>query len=120
MDINDLYSLERHETGAEMQVRDENGEKLDAFITIAGVDSKLFRKAKNELRREILKDIDADYEELRAKKIAEVTIGWRGFNNGTKKLKFTKKLAEQLYLNAPYLMDQADEFINTRLNFTKS
>ena len=120
MNPNDLYTLETHETGAEMQLKDENGEQVDCFITLAGVDSKLFRKAKNELRREILKDIDADYEGLRAKKLADVSLGWRNFNDGDDEIIFTRELAEQLYLNAPYLMDQADRFINQRVNFTKS
>jgi len=119
MNPNELYTLESHETGAEMQVQDEIGKKLDAFITLAGVDSKMFRKAKNELRREILKDVAADYESIRAKKIADVTLGGRGFNDGDDELIFNRDLVEQLYLNAPYLMDQADRFINQRINFTK-
>lgn len=119
MNPNELYTLENHETGAEMQVEDQNGKKIKAFITLAGVDSKLFRKAKNELRREILKDVAADFEVTRAKKLADVTLGWRGFTDKGKKIIFTRDLAEQLYLNAPYLMDQADRFINQRVNFMK-
>jgi len=119
MNINDLYTLESHETGSEMQVRDENGKKLDAFITICGVDSKVYRKAKNEMRREIVKDLNADYEDLRAKTLADITISWRNFTDGKKKIKFNKKKIEQIYLNAPYVMDQIDLFLHNRLNFTK-
>jgi len=119
MDINSLYTVEKHESGAEMQVQDETGKDLDMYITVAGIDSKLFRKAKNELRREILKDIDADYEDLRAKKLGDITLGWRGFTDKGEELVFTQKLAGQLYVNAPYLMDQIDAFINQRVNFTK-
>jgi len=119
MNPNDLYTVENHDTGAEMRVNDENGKKTDIFITLSGVDSKAYRKAKNELRREILKDIEADFETLRAKKLADISTGWRGFTNGKNKIKFTHKLIEQLYLNAPYIMDQADLFINQRVNFTK-
>ena len=119
MNINELYTLDCHDAGAEMQVLDENGKKTDIYIVLAGVDSKLFRKAKNELRREILKDVAADYEGLRAKKLADVTLRWRGFTDNDEELIFTRELAEQLYLNAPYIMDQADRFINQRVNFTK-
>jgi hypothetical protein len=119
MDIESLYTVESHESGAEMQVKDDTGKELDMFITIAGIDSKLFRKVKNELRREILKDVDADTEGLRAKSLAEVTLGWRGFQSNGEDLEFSQEKAEQLYLNAPYLMDQADNFINQRINFTK-
>jgi len=119
MDINSLYTVEKHENGAEMQVQDETGKDLDMYITVVGIDSKLFRKVKNELRRAILRDVDADTEELRSKSLAEVTLGWRGFKDKGEDLEFTQELAEQLYLNAPYLMDQADNFINQRVNFTK-
>ena len=119
MNIDDLYTVESHESGADMQVKNDAGEKLDMFITIAGVDSKIFRKVKNELRREILKDVDADTEGLRAKSLAQVTLGWKGFQSEGEDLEFTQEKAEQLYLNAPYLMDQADQFINKRENFTK-
>jgi hypothetical protein len=119
MNIEDLYTAENHDAGAEMQVKDYTGKDLDMFITVVGVDSKLFRKVKNELRREILKDIDADTEGLRAKSQAEVTLGWRGFQSEGEDLEFTQEKAEQLYINAPYLMNQIDQFINNRLNFTK-
>ena len=119
MNIEDFYTVESHESGAEMQVKDESGKALDMYIRIMGIDSKLFRKVKNELRREILKDVDADTEGLRAKSLAQVTLGWKGFQSEGEDLEFTQEKAEQLYLNAPYLMDQADQFINKRENFTK-
>ncbi len=119
MNIEDLYTVESHESGADMQVKDDTGKELDMYLKIAGVDSKIFRKVKNELRREILKDVDADTEGLRAKSLAQVTLGWKGFQSEGEDLEFTQEKAEQLYINAPYLMDQADQFINKRENFTK-
>jgi len=120
MNVDELYTVERHSKGAKMQVNDENGKPLDMFLILAGVDSKAFRKAKAEMSREILKDLKGDHEALRAESLAKVTIGWEGFNSKGKPLDFSKKLAKQLYINAPYVMDQADGFIFNRVNFTKS
>lgn len=120
MNIDDLYTVDKHEAGAEMQVENDKGDKLDMFITVVGVDSKLFRKVKNDLRRKILTSSgDVDDEALRAASMSLVTLGWRGFLNKGKEYKFTPKAAEKLYLNAPYLMEQVDDFINNRLNFSK-
>ena len=118
MDIKDLYTVETHENGAEMQVNDESGKALDMYITLAGIDSKAFRKAKSKLQREILAGDDS--EDLRAQALADVTLNWRGFLNDGVELEFTNDLVKQLYINAPYVMDQADVFINQRVNFTKS
>jgi len=118
MNIEDLYTVESHESGAEMQVNDESGKALDMYITLAGIDSRVLRQAKSKLQREILTGDDTD--DLRADALASCTIGWRGFMNNGIELKFTTDMAKQLYMNAPYVMDQADVFINQRVNFTKS
>lgn len=116
MNIDELYTVEHHEKGAEMQVRNEDGKKLDMFITLAGIDSKLWRNAFNSHKKEL---IDGN-EDADAKLYAEVTLGWRGFMSKDKELEFSKKKAEQLYVNAPYIMGQVDKFIADRGNFTKS
>lgn len=117
MEISQLYTVDSHENGAEMQVKDESGNDLDMYITLAGIDSKAFRKTKAKLQREIING--GDPEELRAEALADVTINWRGFLNDGNELEFTNDMAKQLYINAPYVMDQADVFINQRANFTK-
>jgi len=119
MDIGDFYTVERHDSGAKMQVKDEFGKKKTMYIIVAGIDSKLFRKVKHGLSREIAQNPDSDIDEIRAKSIAKVTLGWEGFLNDGEVLEFTPDLVEQLYTNAPYLMDQVDSFINKRANFTK-
>lgn len=118
MNLKDLYTVEKHETGAEMRVKDESGKELDMYITLAGVDSKVFRKAKSELQRRILNGED-NSEELRASALADVSIGWRGFMDDGEEIEFSREIIEQLYNNAPYVMEQADLFINSRENFTK-
>ena len=118
--IEDLFTVDSHEAGAEMQVQDENGNKLKMFITVAGPDSKVFRKVKVKLRTKLLKGGEnVDIEAIRAKALADVTLGWRGFKSKGKKLEFSIEKVEQLYNCAPYVMDQLDQFVNKRLNFTK-
>jgi len=54
MDIENLYTLDLHEAGAEMQVKDESGKPLEMYITIAGADSKAWKKATSEIKRAVL------------------------------------------------------------------
>lgn len=119
MDINQLYTVDAHEKGAEMQLKDENSKPLDMYIKVVGVDSKLFREVKNKLRRDILADPSVDMEELKTNSLADITLGWRGFLEKGKEIKFSQKRILQLYQNAPYIADQIDMFCNARANFTK-
>ena len=119
MNVDELYTKEHHEKGAVMQVEDAEGNKLDMFITLAGVDSKAFRTAKVKLQRAVLDDLEGDNDLKRADALASITLSWKGFKSKGKKLEFSKKKVAQLYFNAPYVMDQADIFINKRVNFTK-
>lgn len=118
MNIDQLYTVEDHEHGAEMQVRGPDGILLDMFVSLKGVDSKTFRKAYNQAKREIL--LGEDSAEAEAKVLAEVSTGWRGFNDKGEELIFTKELAIQLYINAPYLKEQVDQFIAKRKNFIQA
>ena len=119
MNVDELYTKEHHDNGSEMQVRNEHGKKLSMFITLAGIDSKSYRSEKVNLSRKVLKDPEGDLDLYRAESLAEMVIDWRGFKSKGKKLNFTKKLASQLFYNAPYLMDQADSFVYDRVNFIK-
>lgn len=119
MNIDELYTLKHHEKGAEMQVRNAEGKELKMYLTLAGVDSKLYRKEKTALSRKIMANRDTDLEDARAESLAEVTLGWRGFESKGKKLKFSKEQVKKLYINAPYIMDQIDGFIFNRVNFTQ-
>jgi len=119
MDINDLSTLDAHENGAKMQVRDQNGKKIDVYFILAGMDSKRYRKAKTDLQRKILADKDSDMESMRCKALSEILLGWEGLTDKGNEVQFSKPKAEKLLLNAPYLMDQIDEFTINRANFTK-
>lgn len=119
MNIDELYTVEHHEKGAEMQVKDQFGKKTDFYITLAGVDSIQFRKAKMNLQRAILNDPEGDKEKFRIEAVADITLGWRGLASEGKPVEFSKDMVINIYSNAPYVMEQADEFINNRVNFTK-
>jgi len=117
MDINDLYTVDKHDEGAEMQVKDQLGNKLDCFITIAGIDSKAWKQSFAKQKRKL---ISGDDSNAAADLYTGVSLGWRGFVSNDEELKFSKKAIKQLYINAPYLIDQVDTFIANRANFTKS
>ena len=44
MDIDQLYTVEDHEEGAEMQVMGPRGKLLDMFIKVKGMEKKKFYK----------------------------------------------------------------------------
>jgi len=115
IDIDQLYTVEAHEKGAEMQVKNQLGKKIDCFITFAGADSEIFRNAWNENKLKALeggKSITLDM-------MAACAISWRGFASKGKAIKFSRKKIEQLLKNAPYIVKQADDFIARRENFMK-
>jgi len=116
-DIEQLYTLEVHEKGAEMQVCNEFGEKLDMFLILKGLDSKAWRGLMSQASLKKLEG--ADEIEVIAESLSKITVGWRGFTSKGKELKFSKEKAKQLYMNAPYLQGQVDKFITDRKNFTK-
>jgi hypothetical protein len=119
MDISELNTLDAHESGAEFEVRDQNGNLIDAKIIIAGVDSRIYRKETTKMRRDIIVGKNENLEDLRAKVLGNITLGWSGFTSKGKEHKFTNKRAYDLYVKAPYIMDQIDAFISDRENFTK-
>jgi len=119
MEIDQLLTVEDHEKGAKMNVNDQNGKKTDIILILAGMDSKVYRKAKTMLARELLKDPDGDTEEARARALSKCTLGWEGLTDKGKVVKFSEKKAMNLYIGAPYVMDQVDGFVIDRANFTK-
>ena len=119
MDIDQLLTVEDHEKGAKMNVKDQAGKKTDIVLILAGLDSKKYRKAKTILSREILADPDGDTEEMRANALSKITLGWEGLTDKGEPVEFTVKKAKNLYSGAPYVMNQVDEFVINRANFTK-
>lgn len=123
MELEDLYTATRHQEGAEMRVKDQFGKDTDFYIKLVGVDSATWAKIQRDFNRDLLamgkNDKSVDDKEVQVRMISQAIIGWRGFTNKGKAVKFSTKKAEELLKNAPYVADQADRFIAKRLNFTK-
>lgn len=134
MSYKDLFTTEVHNEGAEMQLTNQYGQKVDMYITVAGIDSAAWRYEKIELERktlarraELIKECDKvdnkkltqAVDELTAEALANITIGWRGFFDGEEEIEFSKERVQEVYLCAPYIKDQVDMFFTNRINFTK-
>lgn len=117
VDIESLYSAERHEKGAAMQVKDEFGNLLDMFLIIAGPDSKAWRQAVSKNKFNLASDEDTN--DVKIELMVEITLGWKGFTQKGKALEFSKDKVRNLYKQAPYLLTQIDEFFANRANFTQ-
>ena len=116
MDIKNLYTVEKHEDGAELRVVSPlDGKLTDFYIRIQGIDSKAYRTAVRAYQRKLLAEEEGGEAEL----LAAVTIGWRGLNDGKAEVEFTKEKALQLYENSPNIATQLDRFLGDRKNFTK-
>jgi len=115
MNIDQLYTVKDHEEGAEMQIKDKTGNLVDMYLTVVGLDSKVWRRFLSKSNRLALKgDDDVD-----VKLFTDSTLDWRGFEENGKPLNFSKEKVFQLYKNAPYIMNQVDAFIGNRKNFIK-
>lgn len=123
MDIDQLYTVDDHASGAEMQVKDIHGNALDMFITLIGCDAKEYTEIKSKLNKALIALSDDDTGEGKLDALAEAvacsSVAWSGFDDKGKALKFSKARIKQLYLSAPYIREQADGFMVSRANFIK-
>lgn len=115
MEIGDLKTRQQHEDGIEVQIKSPTtGEPLDFHITVMGPDSKEWRRAqKDDLKAYVAKGRDGGFSadelvERDIQKIVQITTGWRGLTDGGKEVPFTKEACRDLYVDAPYVMDQVD------------
>ena len=121
-DLNDLYTVAAHDAGAEMQVKGPEGVKLDMFIKFVGVDSEKWGDIQREYKPKQIEDAIAggkSANRLVAEMLSKAAIGWRGFKNKRKNVPFTEENLFTLFMNAPYIREQADDFIARRINFMK-
>lgn len=116
MELKGLYTLEEHESGAEIQIKDPSTDKpTDFYILVQGVDSRAYRTALRAFHRSILENKEGGDIEL----LVAVTKGWRGLESDGKEVKHSDKTAKELYMNAPAVASQVDQFVSNRKNFTK-
>ena len=88
MDIKNLYTVEKHEDGAELRIVSPIDDELtDFYIKVQGIDSKAYRTAVRAYHRKLLAEEEGGEAEL----LAAVTIGWRGLNDGKAEVEFTKE-----------------------------
>ena len=125
MDIEDLYTQQDHDKGAEINIlHPVTEEPTDIFIKVVGVDSKRWRKGKAEVAKKLGKmkaeEIqDYDMDSLSSECLAAATIGWRGVEKKGKEIEFSESECAKLYQFSPFVYHQVNEFIAKRVNFTK-
>lgn len=105
-----MLTRSAHEDGREMQVNDQFGKPTDFFIRFVGVDSKTWQGIKLSIDRARMNGDEIDIPAL----LARAVIDWRGLDQP-----FTPDTAVQLLSGAPYIAEQANMFIGSRVNFLK-
>lgn len=119
MKLNELYTTESCEVGAEVQIKDGLGNLTNLYIKIKGVDSKAVRQHNKIQRKAYIESLRSekpyDEDKYLIDGLVKATIGWRGTTD-----KFSQKACRELYENAPFVCEQLDEFIAERANFTKA
>lgn len=126
MDIEQLYTRDDHEEGAEVQIRNPlDGTLTDIYIKVLGPDSREWRKAvKSDLRKAWGKAkggelTDEDLLQSDIDKLVAVTVGWRGMKQNGEDMPFSKEAIRTLYERSPRILDQVDMFMADSRNFTK-
>lgn len=123
MDIEKLYTLDAHDSGSELQLKDQFGKNIDSYVTVVGLDSKVWRQIDAERNQKLVAKMiakdDSPVDDTTAETLARATVSWRGFTSDGKELEFSKASAAELYKKAPYIADQVDRFIGRRANFIR-
>ena len=119
MKLQDIYTVDDHELGAEVRIRDCNGKLTPLWIKCKGVDSVSYRKQlkvqKRKYQEALMQNVDLEEDEFVIDALVESIIGWRGTDE-----KYSKKLCRELLSNAPFVKEQVDAFMSDRANFTKA
>jgi len=122
MDLSNFDTVKGSDEGAVMYVRHPvTNEKTDAWIKLAGPDSKIAKQRRAEIRRRFRNDksgeldFDALEEEAMQTRIS-VTLDWGGIELDGK-LAFNKTNVKKVYQQFPWLVEQVDKFQGDRVNF---
>jgi hypothetical protein len=122
MKIEDLYTLEAHEAGAELRlISPITNKPTDFYLTIVGVDSNRWRDAELDGKRKIMAMSKAEQGDKKAHRaivadvLSQAVIGWKGFD----KKEFDREFVKDVFINSPLIAEQVDEFIGKRANFIK-
>lgn len=119
MKLNDIYTVDDHELGAEVRIKDGNGKLTALWIKVKGADSVAYRKQlklqKKKYQEALLQKRDLDEDDFVIEALSEIIIGWRGTDE-----EYSKELCVELLTKAPFVRDQIDAFMSNRANFTKA
>ncbi len=119
LDLATLDTAALCEEGAELELtHPKTGEGLGVFITVAGIDSKKWRRALNaigEKRANKRSKLTAEEGIAGAVDIlARCTIAWRNVTLDGAELPCTEENARTLYTRLPWVREQVDTFASDR------
>ncbi len=129
-DLENLETKEIAEEGATMVVHDIHGQPVkdsnddDVYIVLAGMDSKRFKEASINARKDVLagkrKLEDQDITAIGVYTRAACTLAWGGMVRKGEAIECNFDNAKALYEDIPALSEQVAEFMADRVNFIKS
>lgn len=124
LDLASLDTAALCEQGAELELtHPATGAPLGVYLTLAGVDSKTWRKATAALAEKRLgKRGKVSAEEVQTggvEILARCTLGWRGVVVDGQEMPCTVNNARTLYGRFPWIFDQADRFASDRGSYLR-
>ena len=122
MKTTDLFIKEASDTGKPMDIRLPNGKIIESALTVLGADSNAFademataRRKEIELleQKEKLSPIEYAKKQkaIREEMLSVLVTGW------TFEEPFNRAAVNVLFINAPYVLEQVDNFASIRENF---
>jgi len=124
MKLTDFNSVEGSDEGAVMYVAHPvSGVETDAWIKVAGPDSKLAKQRRASIQRMMRgkrKSNDIDFEMLEKEAMetrVALTLDWGNIEAEEETLDCTEKNVRYVYENFPWIAEQVDEFQGDRANF---
>lgn len=99
-----------------------DGQDTDIKISVYGMDSAKFRSVMKDAAAVALKAKAAGKEppegaDVDAQRLAELTAGWSGIEDGGKSVSFSHAAAIDIYTRSPEIRRQVDRFIFKVGNF---
>lgn len=117
----DIGQLRTSET-ADCEIRDAKGELSGAVITLHGMNSNVYRNVMLRAARRRMSaadggKLDNAKIEDEAQDLADMTVGWSGFEDGGKEFPFTRENAVKLYTMSLDVRSQLNNFQHKPSNF---
>lgn len=126
MELDNLVTLDEHEDGARLHLRDKHGVEVDAYVVIKGPDSSAYRIARRKQRKQVVAlvekgiDIDSyDFFPLDVEFVCQVVSGWGEITQGGEEYEYNADNAKSLFSKAPPIVELILDFCGNRENFTK-